>query len=333
MKPLTNQPNVGAADVVVPSRRDVARLRLSAQGLTGERRWDGAVAVVSAFGLMQAQEYSSVVRSVRLRTLHQDDLGDLVRGYPMRGTIFLGTRADMGWITQLCAKVKDEPWTPAAFEVFEELFGSGARVSRAEFKAVAEQALERHSAEIPKVPSPYWVLKHLMERRMVFYTGRDQQIEALALPDLDSVFNGDRQAAATELATRYFRTHGPATLEDFHWWTKLPKAMVRQAINELPDDIERVGSYLMPAGLEAEQRSVHLLSPFDEYILGYQDRLFAMDMATHQALVPKNMGVFRKSIVVDGQVRGIWGPKGIEDHGLPKYSLKHVERLHNDARK
>ena len=38
--------------------------------------------------------------------------------------------------------------------------------------------------------------------------------------DLEGIFNGDRTAAAAELARRYFTSHGPAGERDLAWWSE-----------------------------------------------------------------------------------------------------------------
>ena len=55
-------------------------------------------------------------------------------------------------------------------------------------------------------------------------------------------FAGDRLAAAAELLERYFVSHGPATIRDAAWWTKLPLKLLRQAAGLLPDSIEMLSS-------------------------------------------------------------------------------------------
>ena len=41
---------------------------------------------------------------------------------------------------------------------------------------------------------------------------------------------GDRIAAVAEFLRRYLTSHGPATLRDFAWWTKLPLGEIRRAL-------------------------------------------------------------------------------------------------------
>src|SRR5690606_32274848 len=76
----------------------------------------------------------------------------------------------------------------------------------------------------------YHLLVHLISTGTAAYgpwTGTDTAVVDAAtwLPagsGLEERFNGDRTAATAELLLRYLQSHGPATLRDFAWWTKLP---------------------------------------------------------------------------------------------------------------
>ena len=291
---------------------------------------------------MQGQDLSGVMASAALRSTNRVadvveamNTNKLVRGYPMRGTIFLAAAADLRWITELCARqslrdayrrreqrhgITETDVRRVAQRVQEQGIDTG--MSRKEFmEAVAAEGID------PASGRGYHMLFTLIAEGMLCYghwNGTDQQImlasEVLG-PGLEARFNGDSIAATAQLAARYFRTRGPATVRDFVWWCKLPLKQIRAALLYLPGDVELVGDETYARAGLAEQivvlgRAVAkplLLPGFDEYILGYPDRLFAMDSATHEALVPGNNGVFKKSIVVDGVVRGCWartGPAG-----------------------
>lgn len=172
----------------------------------------------------------------------------------------------------------------------------------------------------------FWhVVRVAMESGHAVYFGAEQLITPVELPGLDEAFNGDKVAATADLMVRYFYTHGPATLRDFAWWTKLPQSLIRPAAENLPPDIVRCGEEsqdfvsieVIDMAEARRKRSVFLLMAFDEYILGYRDRLFAMISEVHEMLSPRNRCVFRRAVVVDGQVRGTWNKQAIEDLGIP----------------
>src|SRR5699024_9914485 len=54
--------------------------------------------------------------------------------------------------------------------------------------------------------------------------------------DLEGAFNGDEHAAITELLRRYLNSHGPATLRDFAWWSKLPLGKIRKVFADIHTD-------------------------------------------------------------------------------------------------
>ena len=308
------------------SRREKARLRLASQGLTVPR-WESAEEVVRAFGVIQGQDLHSVHRSLALRAEDHSDAGNIVRGYPMRHTLFAASIKDIGWITELCAKGRkgDVELRPEVNKLIDR------PLSRAELK-------ERAATTLPEVP--FWhVVRVAMESGHAVYCGAEQLITPVDLSGLDEAFNGDKVAATADLMVRYFRTHGPARLRDFAWWTKLPQSLIRPAAENLPPDIVRCGeesqelasAEVVEMAEARNKQSVLLLGAFDEYILGYQDRLFAMTKEVHETLVPGNRGVFRRAIVVDGQVRGTWNKQDIEDLGMPGYAMRKVQKLWRDA--
>ncbi|WP_394281710.1 winged helix DNA-binding domain-containing protein [Corynebacterium sp.] len=329
--------------------RTKARARLLAQGLIGPG-WSTPAEVVSAFGLMQGQE-PTVFSSISLRSGGTiDDVrgalarGEIVRGYPMRGTVFAARADELRWLTELLAKPGAERARSSVLnaggtdsdiaQIRDRVLAEGP-VTNAEFKQIVAEVAPEASPRLT-----YRVRYLLMVESTLAYLGPDQRIGPT--PDggsLEEVFNGDRQAAATQIISRYIRAHGPVTFEDVRWWSKLPVAEIRVALAQLPDDIVRDDDYFYRSGLVEELaelspsrvRQPHLLPAFDEYILGYQDRLFAMNRETHEQLVPGNMGVFRKPVVVDGIVRAAWrrvGGKLVTDEytRIPAYAWPGVRR-------
>ncbi|WP_220489121.1 winged helix DNA-binding domain-containing protein [Tessaracoccus sp. MC1679] len=320
----------------------LGRLRLVAQGLI-TRPFGTPADAVAALGAMQGQDLPGVLASAALRTplgieavLSDVAEGRLVRGYPMRGTVFLLPAADAAWITELCAR----PAMRAASARSHQLELDEAQILHARDRAtealdagpMPRAALfdhwEAHGLR-PKGGRGYHLLFHLIAGGTLCYgpwNGADQDVVLAArwLPagsSLESRFNGDRVAAVAELLRRYLTSHGPATIRDFAWWTKLGLGEIRSALPLVLGDLEgeaggQEASHWRPGLVEeaaelGRRASAPLLLPgFDEFVLGYQDRLFALTAEEHHQLVPGNNGVFKKSIVASGLVRGIWTRAG-----------------------
>ena len=128
----------------------------------------------------------------------------------------------------------------------------------------------------------------------------------------------EREQALAELALRYFRSHGPATIKDFQWWTKLTLKDINDGPGpgQGPAGHSGVRRRQLLAGARKRRscsaarfpgaRSVLLLPGFDEYLLGYTDRSAALAPEHANLTVPGGNGVFKATVVAGGQVAGTW---------------------------
>ena len=338
----------------------LARARLVSQGLVF-RRWERPAEVAAAFGAHQGQDLPGVLASIALRSGGGIDAvlgacarGEIVRGYPMRGTVFLMAAADARWITQLCAdkslresarilkgRGMGEGHLERAAEIASELLADGPR-SRAELHARwAEAGLSGVQGA-----NYHMTFQHIATGALCYgpVVDGDQHVALTAswLPagtGLEERFNGDRDAACAELLDRYLTSRGPATLRDFSWWSKLPLgaarrafALIRERFEELPGDEPRyqragLADEVAEAGRSASRPL--LLPGFDEFILGYQDRLFALTERDHPKLVPGNNGMFKRGAVLGGRVVGLWKRAGTP--GRRRLELTRFEDLSSRA--
>lgn len=323
---------------------DVAHARLVAQGLVGPSGADTR-RTVQAMGAMQGQDLAGVIASTVLRqqdgcvedVLNSMRNREIVRGYPMRGTVFLLAAADLLWMTQLCAP----PAQSSAANRHHHLGLDDQSVERA--RDVAEAALKDEPTGLARSDllahweaagqpttggAGYHLIAFFMGEGTLCHgawNGTEQNIALTArwLPPnsgIEGRFNGDRIAATAELLHRYLKSHGPATIRDFAWWTKLPLRDIRAALPDVAVELECDGAaeprYWRPglleevASLDNDVAQPLLLPGFDEFILGYQDRTFAMTKEQESLLVPGNNGVFRRSMVMGGAVKGFWRRAG-----------------------
>jgi hypothetical protein len=119
-----------------------------------------------------------------------------------------------------------------------------------------------------------------------------------------------RDDALAELARRYFRSHGPASLRDFVWWSGLTTADARAGIaiveRELARDVVDGMTYWFPSSSRAPAvaRNAHLLPLYDEYLIAYKDRSAALDLSVWRRGWSRDP--LSAPIVVSGQVVGGW---------------------------
>ncbi len=122
----------------------------------------------------------------------------------------------------------------------------------------------------------------------------------------------DRNEALTELASRYFMSHGPATLQDFVWWSGLTVAdakaglemVTSQLMHEVIDSQTYWRSASTPPANDLSQ-TVYLLPNFDEYTVGYTDRSAIFDASDAEKFDTRG-NVLNPTIILDGLVVGTW---------------------------
>jgi hypothetical protein len=126
-----------------------------------------------------------------------------------------------------------------------------------------------------------------------------------------------RDEALEQLCRAYFRSHGPATVQDFAWWSGLWFKDVHRGIEAarpyLTEAVCGSKTYLLDSELAAQTTpaalpQILLLPAFDEYIIAYRDRSPVLP-DEHAAKVISRQGMFFPVVVVNGKVAGLWRSK------------------------
>lgn len=118
------------------------------------------------------------------------------------------------------------------------------------------------------------------------------------------------EAAITEIARRWLRAYGPATLDDLQWWTGWTKTRTRAAVAPL-DTIEveidgRPGLVLADDvdPVDAPEPWVALLPALDPSSMGWKHRDFVL--GPHRERLFDINGNAGPTVWVDGQIVGGW---------------------------
>jgi hypothetical protein len=144
-----------------------------------------------------------------------------------------------------------------------------------------------------------------------------------------------RDEALGELTRRYFRSHGPATVRDFVWWSGLTTPDAKRGLEIVRAHVQKIDGLAYWA-LEAasdcrpRRRNVHLLPIYDEYVIAYRDR----QAVPHEAgrIQPTSGGpvTFQHALVVGGRVAGTWkiarSSRGAEIAVFPLRPLNQTEQ-------
>jgi hypothetical protein len=118
--------------------------------------------------------------------------------------------------------------------------------------------------------------------------------------------------ALARLAERFYRSHGPATIRDFVWWSGLTSADAKRGIELIRAAAEEIDGlrYWTLTGRRRPAVSAgplaHLLPIYDEYLNAYRDRV----LVPHSpAMSNRSFGgnaAFQHALVVAGRVVGTW---------------------------
>ena len=299
---------------------EIALLRLAAQRIAGPGSATPADAVRRLTAL-QAQDYNGVLTSVALRTAAGTrrgveaalDAGEIVKSWPMRGTLHLVVAEDLPWMLQLAAPRVvagaaarrarlglDTPLLEQARRLAVTALAGGHRLRRGDLLAVWEEG-----GLITAGQRGYHMLWHLAQTgTLCFGPVRDgEQLVVLVEEWIPHPRCPERAEALGEWAWRYFSSHGPATGKDFTRWTNLVAADVRAGLALARPrlarlDVDGVEHFMDPQtpdllhAWRGSARGVFLLPGFDEFILGYQDRRAVLSTQFADRIVPGGNGVF-----------------------------------------
>jgi hypothetical protein len=288
-----------------------------------------AADVVSWLGAVQAQDYPGGKWAVAQRTsgwtnAAVDDAfakGEILRTHVLRPTWHFVVPEDLRWMLSLTAyrvntamgyyyrtnELDDALFTRCNTLIGEALTG-GKQLTKAELQTVlAEDGIAADMARLGLI-----LLRAELDQVVVSgaWQGK-QQMFALFDERVPPLSEPGRDEALAMLTLRYFRSHGPATMQDYQWWSGLTMADVRAGV-------EMVKAQLQSATI-ADQTywfhetvipppdatpMVHLLPNYDEYLVAYVDRTAAYAGRTGRI---ENI-LFHHTIVIDGKVVGLWKP-------------------------
>ena len=278
----------------------LALLRLHSQGIlpTSTKPIPGLVDVVRSLTALQGQDFPGALWSIGLRvpgSTRADveaafNRGEMVRSWPLRGTLHVTVAEDLGWILSLTRERMLSSMTarhrqleitgPDLDQVRSialgllEQFGTGSRAGQAEAhsacgRATRDELFAAFEAAGQRTRAQRGI--HLLWLLCTEGTLVQGPIRTNAGTGKTQFFVSTktwiknprvlvREEALAELTLRYFRGHGPATIKDFAWWAKL-------TLKDINTALEQVKSQL--ATLECNG-SLYWLAPETAELLGGQ---------------------------------------------------------------
>ncbi len=312
-------------------RPDIARQRLSNQGLL-KPTLKTASAVVARLGAVQAQDYGASKWGVAQRTAgltdaqieKEIDNGMIVRTHVLRPTWHFVAAADIGWMLALSAPrvhaanaywyrwlEVDEAVARRSRTVLTKALRDGKQLTRAELG----QALARARIQITSPQRLACIVMRAELEGLICSGARRGKQFTYALLDerVAKPIALEREAALFELARRYFTTRGPATVDDFAWWSGLTKADAKRGVEVAATQLEHESiegrSYWFPAverPVRISSSLAHLLPNYDEYFIGFKDRSAFNARLTSSGVRARTDALSGHILIINGQIVGGW---------------------------
>ena len=309
---------------------NIARRRLHNQFLS-QQTFEKPEDVVQLMGAVQAQDYAAAkwALGLRLRGGTDDGIeqafadGTVLRTHIMRPTWHFVTPADIRWMLMLTAprvlvasayyfriSELDDAVFRKSNDVLVEALQGGRQLTRTELASALQQA---GIACDNLLRLGYIIIHAELEGILCSGARRGKQFTYALLDERAPQSRTlDRDEALAEFAMRYFTGHGPATLQDFVWWSGLTTADAKAGLEMASSRLTREvidgqtcwsSSDIVPA--DEVSQTIYLLPNFDEYTVGYTDRSAVID----EADLPKfdvRSGVLDNTIVLNGRAVGTW---------------------------
>jgi hypothetical protein len=309
--------------------RDLIRYRLAHQQIS-QHQFKSPGEVVSWMGAVQAQDYLNSLWAIGLRLENSSETEiekciakkSIVRSWPMRGTLHFVTPEDVRWMLKLLAprvisrsagRHKQMGLTKSIFLKSARLFEKALQESKCLTRSEMYSILEKGKISIAELRGIHILVQLAQEGLICCGPRKGKQPTFVLLDDwLPAVKEIKKDEALANLTLRYFTSHGPATIQDFVWWSGL-------TTSEAKTGLEMVKSRLTQAIVQSQvywfvpsrittktiSKTPVLLPNYDEYVVGYKDRSHLQAEFFNEEFSRNNM-VFSNTIVSNGQLVGQW---------------------------
>jgi len=309
---------------------DIARLRLHNQRLS-TTTFKNPADVVGWLGAVQSQDYAGAKWALGQRIKNATDdaieqafnAGAILRTHVMRPTWHFVKPKDIRWMLALTAprilalsatyfrKLElDNAIFKRSNTVLTKALQGGKQLTRAELMSVLKQ---NGIASDDLLRFTYLIVYAELEGVICSGARRGKQFTYALLDErAPHTRTPERDEALAELAKRYFVSHGPATLQDFGWWSGLTVSDARKGLDSLRSklisEVENGQTYWFadPAPTKVPTPSVYLLPNYDEYTVGYTDRSAIFDTQHNEKLDSRGNFLFNHVVVINGRVVGTW---------------------------
>jgi hypothetical protein len=288
--------------------------------------------VVSHFGAVQAQDYHASLWAIGLRSRtglaevqQAISNGQIIRTWPMRGTLHFVAASDIRWMLELLAprvisrasgRYRQLELSEVVFKQCREILTHALQGGKIISRSDLYQILEQKGISTASQRGVHILCQLSMEGLLCFGPHQGKQPTHTLLQEWAPLAKRlSREESLASLTQRYFSSHGPATVQDLAWWSGLTLTDAKQGVAMADFQLEshtiddRLYYFSSKQPKIDASPSLQLLPGFDEYFLGYKDRNLILVPHHQPKVVPGNNGMFLATIVSNGHIVGTWRKK------------------------
>jgi hypothetical protein len=317
--------------------------------------------VVTWLGAVQAQDFEGAKWAIGQRMIGATNHGieqafsngTLLRTHVMRPTWHFVAPSDIRWMLKLTApRVKmilasynrrlevDDSVFKRSNKAFAKALKNGKQLTRSELKEVLQGAgINTDDQRLVRI-----LANAELDGLICSGPKNGKQFTYALLDDrVPPTKDRTREESLADLTRRYFTSHGPATLQDFAWWSGLTRKEIREGLDlskrEIRNEVFAGKTYWFAADMPTVRRSIRnffLLPAYDEYLVAYKDRSAAIDARNIQT---NRSPFFDPTVVSEGRVIGTWrrsisnGEASIRTIPLRKFREVEKEQLRKAAKR
>ena len=279
---------------------------------------------------VQAQDYPAAKWALgsRMRSAVDEDVerafneGAILRTHLLRPTWHFVLPADIRWLLDLTA-----PRIRAGLAHRHRKLDLDARTLRRASAAIGKSLLDGVARTRDE-------LREVLGRAGIGSLGVERMTHIMAMAELEGIVCSgprkgkrftyallddraprgpslDRDEALAALASRYFRSRGPASVQDFAKWAGLTMTDARQGLEAVKEELRSLEADGFTLWFPADRPSrapsstAYLLSIYDELISSYKERRASVEPVHARKLVGTG-NALTAVIAIDGRIVGTW---------------------------
>lgn len=305
---------------------------------------------------MQAQEYAMAKWAIGLRlpacteaiVENAFNNGAILRTHLMRPTWHFVSPADIRWLLMLTApRVKmingftyrqqnlDAATFRKSHAVIEKALEGGKFLTRKDL----QDALKKKKILADGVKLSALMMEAELDGLICSGPRQGKQFTYALLEErVPQAKRMDRQEALHLFGLRYFSSRGPASVQDFAYWSGLTLKDAKDAAASLPSGfmVEKIGGleYIIDSGLSPAKlsgTSSFLMPVYDEFGMSYKDRSAILNAS----IGSKEYLTFSNLFVIRGKIAGGWKREAqgktikVETSPFIELNAQHTRELSN----